>query len=104
MSTLPSLTPERLDADRLLAPTWVHAVHFWWALTWRSVLWAVLVGLALYVPTFVLALVGAYVANLSEFVVTVMGYVIAGLVQIFVLRELLDKDFRKFRICIVSKP
>ncbi|MGH9815671.1 MAG: hypothetical protein ACRD5F_13765 [Candidatus Acidiferrales bacterium] len=92
----------QLDSNRLVAPSFEHALAFWWALTWRSLLWTVGPLVVLWVPLFGWQLFGAYLA-IPEAMFRLLGYAIGAAVQMYVVREIMDKEFRKFKVCVVTR-
>lgn len=100
--TTSTLESPQLDTNRLVAPSFEHALAFWWALAWRSLVWTLGALVVLWVPLFGLQLFGAYLA-IPEVMFRLLGYAIGAAVQVYVVREILDKEFRKFKVCVVSK-
>ncbi|MGH9795186.1 MAG: hypothetical protein ACRD5G_10460 [Candidatus Acidiferrales bacterium] len=101
MGTL-TIDSTQLQTDRLVAPSFQHALAFWWAFTWRSILWMIGVMIVLWVPLFGLQLFGALL-SVPQFLFEIVAFAIGVAVQVYVFREILDKDFRRFKVCLVSK-
>lgn len=100
--TTSTLESAQLDINRLVVPSFEHALAFWWALTWRSLVWTLGALVVLWVPLFGLQLFGAYLA-IPDLVFRLLGYAIGAAVQVYVVREMMDKEFSKFKVCVVTK-
>lgn len=77
-------------ASRFLEPSLGHTLTIWWALTWRVFVWAFgasfLAGALISIPQFVILL----------------SALVSCVASVLVLKRLLTKEFRHFRIQIVS--
>lgn len=85
-----------------IEPTSGHAIRVMWAFAWRGAVFSFLAGLAV---GFVIGVVGAVVGVPSGTVSAVsgpMGGVAGLLVGIYVMKIILGKQFRHFRICLLS--
>lgn len=85
-----------------LEVTWTRALKVWWSLAWRTLLFSFLAGLVLGL------LIGGIggLAGAGDAVIrgwsSVLGFVAGIGVAIWVVRNVLQKTFRDFRIVLVS--
>ena len=82
-----------------------HTLRIWWAIWWRFVLWAVVVILPV---SLVIDIIGGTFLGIPGNVRFKLGYFVVGpvvtfLVALYVLRGLLRKDFRKFRVRLICQ-
>jgi hypothetical protein len=84
-------------------PTWEHALRVWWSWQWRILVATILLGIFTNVWLGTLAwaigLTGRGLAIASQ----VLSFVFSGLVSLYLFKDILDKDFGRFRVCIVPK-
>ena len=82
-------------------PTWGQALRVWWSWQWRVIFTMVLLNM------FISLGLGGFSEKVGltrgEFgtVSFVLSCVFTGLVSIYILKDVLDKDFGKFRVCII---
>jgi hypothetical protein len=84
-----------------ITPTWSHALRFWWAWQWRTLVFVLALSLLLIPTNMFLALV--FPQPLTEFIGRLLGIAIAVLVSVYVMKDILDKEFRTFRVCLFPK-
>ncbi|MDH3830267.1 MAG: hypothetical protein OEV12_02370 [Gammaproteobacteria bacterium] len=81
--------------------TWGYAIKIWWSLTWRVALFGGLAGFAL---GLLFGLFGAATGTADEVVyswVQIGGMLVTIPVGIWVVKSILNKDFKKYRIILV---
>ena len=84
-----------------LQVTWIHAIKIWWSLTWRVLLVGGLAGLAL---GLLFGVLGAATGAADDVVKSwgqVGGMLVSIPIGIWVVKSILNKDFRKYRIILV---
>ncbi len=80
--------------------TYRQAVAVWWALIWRGLLFSFVAG---FVAGFIIGFVGAIVGfgHLTQPLSMAAGFLVALPVGIWVVRNVLRKKFKTFRIALV---
>lgn len=105
---LPSVPDRGVPAE--LPVTWGRAVRVWWALTWRTILIAMMVG------GLSGCLIGAVVGFVGsarhidqptiQAIITMLtvptGIVLGLMVSVWTTRAVLEKRFREFRIALIA--
>jgi hypothetical protein len=85
-----------------LEPTWQRALSVWWLIVWRAGLGSVVMGA---VAGFVFGFIGAIV-GVPRSVITVgsglLGFIIAIVWGIIVVRMALRKKYGEFRIALIA--
>ena len=82
-------------------PTWGQALRVWWSWQWRVIFTMILLDM------FISLGLGGFRETVGltrgEFglVSFVLSCVFTGLVSIYIFKDVLDKDFGKFRVCII---
>lgn len=82
-------------------PTWEQALRVWWSWQWRVIFTMILLDM------FISLGLGSFRETVGltrgEFGIVsfVLSCVFTGLVSIYILKDVLDKDFGKFRVCII---
>ena len=112
----PETPPTAVPSSSELAPTFSHALRVWWALLWRTLAWVLAIEYLIVIAVMVPVLVaGARSPSDAVIIGYNIGYTVGGyfftfgllpvlaLVSFYVLKRLLRKDFRTFRIAIVSR-
>lgn len=97
------LSSSPVDAS-YLEPTFRRTLRIWWAWLWRVGIWAF--GLN-FVFGFILGLAGIWgeLQPVERFYFSFLfGSVVSLAIQPLILRRVLRKDFREFRIRLVSEP
>src|SRR3990167_7004044 len=85
-----------------VAPTLGHAARVWWAFTWRQALWSIPFSLPIVIVLlFIARLVGLPEQWLGS-LTPGMGFLAGLVVGVFVLKRVFRKEFRHFRICLIS--
>lgn len=90
-----------------LTPTWGMAVRIWWAITWRGFTLSLLPVFLLTIPISIVFVVleqtvGVH-PSITASVSQVAGMAIGFLVQIYVIKKILNKDFTGFRVMVIKK-
>ena len=83
-------------------PTWGHALRVWWSWQWRTIVF----GLILSVITMPIGMVAGIVfgqSRVGHIVAQLMGFLTFAFVGIFVMKDILDKEFNGFRVAILPK-
>lgn len=80
--------------------TYRHAISVWWAIFWRGLLFCFMAG---FVAGFIIGFVGAIVGfgHLTQPLSMAAGFIVALPVSIWVVRSVLRKRFKTFRIVLV---
>lgn len=84
-----------------IQPQLKHAVIFWWACTWRTIL--IVIPIALFIGFFfgmAAALLGVEVAAI-EALMSAIGYLLGVAVYIYILQRMLSHSFGGFRIALL---
>src|SRR3989338_90052 len=85
-----------------VAPTLGHAARVWWAFTWRQALWSIPFSLPIVIVfLFIARLVGLPEQWLGS-LTPGLGFLPERGVGVFVLKRVFRKEFRHFRICLIS--
>ena len=82
-------------------PTWGQAMRVWWSWQWRVIFTMIL--LDMFISLGLGGLREKVGLTRGEFgtVSLVLSFVLTALVSIYILKDVLDKDFGKFRVCII---
>lgn len=81
--------------------TWGHAINIWWSLSWRILLFGGLAGFALGLLFGIVGTVTGADDNLIQTWSEIGGILVSIPVGIWVVKTILNKDFRKYRITLV---
>jgi hypothetical protein len=82
-------------------PTWPQALRVWWSFQWRVTLISLL--LAWFIDFWIGMLggiVGMRARGLAAATTTV-AIVVNALVGLYIMKDVIDRDFGKFRVCLV---
>jgi membrane protein implicated in regulation of membrane protease activity len=84
-----------------LEPTWEHALRVWWSWQWRLLIATILIGL--FINLWLGTVGGAVGLTARGFAIArpILSFVFSGLVSLYLFKDILDRDFGKFRVCIV---
>jgi len=86
-----------------IEPTWKHAIRVWWSWQWRV---SIAGGLLSFFTNLWLGVLSGAVGmgGVGLTISTqVAGAIIMGLVGLYFWKDVLDRDFGRFRVCIVPK-
>jgi|SRR5882762_2504747 len=85
-----------------IEPTWSHALRVWWSWQWRTIVF----GLILSVITMPIGMVVGIVFGVSgvgHLIAQLMGFLTFAFVGIFVMKDILDKEYKTFRVAILPR-
>jgi len=108
-ATGPTHLPAGPTADPLavnlatVEPTWKIAVRVWWSWQWRIFIATVLISIAVH---WWLAFMGGALGLGPwgyEVTVQILIYVASALVSLYLFKDILDRDFDEFRVCVIPK-
>lgn len=95
-----------MSAQGEVAPTWGIALRIWWAITWRGFLFSMIPVFLLTIPVSIVFLILERVAGLSQAVTNgisqLTGMLIGFSVQIYVIKKILNKNFKDFSLIITA--
>jgi len=77
-----------------LAPTFSNAISFWWAFTWRNMVFGILGGAVIG------ALFGLMAGDNGLMIIIIYAWMI--FLQVWILQTLLSKKFSGFRVTITN--
>jgi len=109
-ATGPTKLPAGPTADPLAVnlatvdPTWKHAVRVWWSWQWRIFIATILISIAV---RWWFAFIGGAIGLGAwgyEVTTQIVIYAASSLVSLYLFRDLLDRDFEDFRVCVIPKP
>ncbi len=86
-----------------LEPTWEHALRVWWSWQWRILVATILLGIF---TNFWLSTAGGAIGlNARGFAIAsqVLSFVFSGLVSLYLFKDILDRNFGRFRVCIIPR-
>lgn len=86
----------RKEVNTELEVTWGRTVRVWWAYLWRSMLITFIIG-------FVMGLLQAQGAFNSDLPIQLVGIIISLAFSLVVMKMILGKDFREFRLVLIRK-
>lgn len=83
-----------------LEVTWIRATKIWWSLVWRSIVFGSIAG---FIAGFVVGSIADMMGNdsLSSFYVQSAGMLIGVPVGILVVKIVLSKEFKDYRIVLL---
>ena len=81
--------------------TWGHAIKIWWSLTWRILLFGGIAGFALGLLFAIFGTATGADDNLIQTWAEIGGMLVSIPIGIWVVKTILNKDFRKYRIILV---
>jgi len=81
--------------------TWGHAIKIWWSLTWRILLFGGIAGFALGLLFGIFGTATDTNDNLIQTWTEIGGMLVSIPIGIWVVKTILNKDFRKYRIILV---
>jgi hypothetical protein len=98
----PALSPLNVRVT-VLEPNWGHALRVRWSWQWRVLVFMLLMGLFIRLCLSYLMAGLGMTASWFEVFGSVLGFVLSGLVSLYIFKDLLDSDFSNFRLCIIAK-
>ena len=84
-------------------PSWGQALRVWWSWQWRIFIATVLLSIGIH---WWLAFMGGAIgldARGYEIVTQILVYIASALVSLHLFKDILDRDFGAFRVCIIPK-
>jgi hypothetical protein len=100
------LTPSgAMDSTQILPPVFARTFRIWWTFAWRSILYRVALGVAMWVP---LSVVGGTFTAISpvagRLFAWIMGVATAGAVGLFTIySNILDEDIAGIRVSLAPE-
>ncbi|HEY9744694.1 MAG TPA: hypothetical protein V6C99_00595 [Oculatellaceae cyanobacterium] len=90
-----------------ISPTWKMAIRLWWAITWRGFLLSMIPVFLLTIPVSIVFMVLERTIGVNPSITNGlsqgMGMLIGFLVQIYVIKTMLNRDFPGFRIVVTTQ-
>src|SRR5262245_8747807 len=87
-------------ALQTMDPTWKIAVRVWWSWQWRTlvagILLSIFVNFWIGIAAGMIGLRGSGLAVLSQ----IIGVVINAAVGLFFFKDVLDRQFKDFKVCV----
>jgi len=90
------------SSDTYIQPNLNYALRVWWAFYWPTNLVSFVLGMLLHYGVVHLYETTAFPAVIVAYILRIGPYVLTYGVAIFVMRYILSKDFRRFRIALLS--
>jgi hypothetical protein len=86
-----------------IEPQWKHAIRVWWSWQWRTFIATFL--LTTFANFWLRILGGSVGMNARGFALTVqiVDLAIAGVVGLAFFRDVLDREYETFRVCLIPK-
>lgn len=86
-----------------IEPDWRQALRVWWSFQWRVTLIALL--LAWFIDFWIGMLGGMMGMRARGLTIstTIVGIVVNALVGLYIMKDIIDRDFGPFRVCLIPK-
>src|SRR5271168_184519 len=97
-----STTPNATPAGDYVQPTLNHGQRIWWAFYWRNILIAAVLGDVLGFVVMSLYERGTVSLEMRGYLLKIGPYVLSYSMAIFVLRYVIRRPFRRFRVGLLS--
>jgi LytS/YehU family sensor histidine kinase len=86
-----------------LEVSWGRAARVWWSITWRTVVFGMLIGFGIGLVAGVLGAASGTTAATVQAISSLFGLVVGLLISLWAVRKVLTKSFADFRIVLLPK-
>ncbi len=91
-------------AEQYLEMTWARVLTIWWAYLWRAVLAGFIVGLVIgFIIGVMAGVMGTYQTNPAGVgsIISIFGALAGAVTSVYMLKRVLAKQFKDFRIVLI---
>jgi hypothetical protein len=107
MSNTPYAAPQSHVADievrEGLEVSWARALRVWWSITWRTVVFGMLIGFVVGVIAGIGGAAAGIPANQVQGISSLFGVIIGVFISMWAVRKALTRSFSEFRIVLLPK-